>query len=248
MGIALLVALILVVLGLVVAITIVLLWLKMKWKLDFCWCPKCWKPVTHTNGGDEVGHRKHIQPLQVSRSFVDVHQSEDFGYQSTYSVTTGQQTPTPCKALQYSVQDILNAIDPTDITDREDSSMFVSVGSPSCPIGPAGGNTSNMDGSTGLTVADSAPNEMPNNKKNQSSVRSTDMASSNPTLAAVSGVNIELNSVALNEVDHVHGGKWHEIAIAADAEITEKFKRESMLCEIDKEFWGADLELLMFSY
>lgn len=242
----LLVVLILVVLGLVVTTAVVLLWLKMKWKLDFCWCLKCWKPVSHTNGSSEVGHRKHSQPLQISQSFVDVHQSDDFGYQSTYSVTTDQQTPTLCKALQYSVQDILNAIDPTDVTDRDDSSMFVSVGSPSCLTGPAGGNMSNVDGSTGLSVADSAPNEMPNNKKNQSSARSID--TTNPALTAGSDVNIELNSVALNEADHVHRGKGHEIAIAADAEMTGKFKRESMLCEIDKEFWGADLELLMFSY
>lgn len=244
-GIALLVILITAVLGLVVAITVVLLWLKKKRKLDICWCPKCLKPVSHTNEGDDPGHQKHIQPFQVSQRFVDERQLDDIGYENTYSIATDQQSSTLYKAIQYSVQDILNAIDPTEVSDREDSSMFVSVGSPSCLTG-LGGTTSSGGGGAGLTAAGgSAPDEMLNNKEGPSSTSSIAMTSSTPTLTAVSDVNTEPNTVAPNETEHVLGGKDHKIAAVKATGCTEEYKLE---CEIDKDFWGEELDLPMFSY
>ena len=243
-GIALLVVLITAVLGLVVASTVVLLWLKKKRRLDICWCPKCLKPVSHTNRGDDPRHRKHIQPIHVSQQFVDERQRDDIGYESTYSIATDQQTSTLGKSIQYSVQDILNAIDPTEVSDREDSSMFVSVGSPSCLTGP-GGTASSVGGGAGLTAAGgSAHDEMLSNKEDPSSTSSIAM-SSTPTLTAVSDVNTEPNTVAPNETEHVPGGKNHEIAAVKDTGFTEEYKVE---CEIDKDFWGAELDLPMFSY
>ena len=247
-GVVFLVILILTLLVFVVAVLAVLLWLKKKKKMDICWCLKCWKPISNTNDGNEPGHRKHSQCLQVSNSFVNEHQFDDTWHQNTYSITTDQQTLTLYKEIQYSVQDILSAIDPTDeASGREGSSKFVSAGSPSWLTGPEG-NPSSVSGGAGLTAAADgpAPDEVLSNKVDPTGTRSIALTSLNPT--AVSAVNIEPNSAALNEAEHALCDKHHEILAVKDSGFTEDYKRESMLCEIDKEFWGADLELVMFSY
>lgn len=239
-GIVLLVILTIAVLGLIVTITVVLMWLRKKQKLDICFlCVKCLKP-SYTRGGDVPVHLERIQALQVSRPFVDERQLDDIGYQNTYNIATNQQTSAPFKAVQYSVQDILSAIDPTEASDREDSSMFVSIGSPICLTG-LGGHPINEGDGAGSTVAGGS-----GSKGNHSSTSSIPVTSSTPTVTAASDVSTEPSTAAPNASERVPGGE--EIAAMEDTRFTEENKRESLMpCEIDTDFWGAELDLPMFT-
>ena len=238
-GIVLLVILTVAVLVLIVIITAVLVWLRRTRQVDICFlCVKCLKPRNTSREGVPV-HLESIQALQVSRPFVDERQLDDIGHQNTYNIATNQQAS--FKAIQYSVQDILSAIDPTDASDREDSSMFVSVGSPMYLTGQGGNPTNEGGGGAGSTVAGCS-----GSKGNPSSVSSIPMSSSTPTLTAASDFSTEPSTTAPNASEHVPGVE--EIAAVDGTGFTEEYKRESLMpCDIDKDFWGAELDLQMFT-